>query len=151
MTFKNGNKSLGSATLSGGVAKITTSTIPVGTLTITASYGGDAANAESTSPALKQVVDKVTSATSIVSSVNPSKTGQMVKFTATVTSATTTPTGTLTFMDGTTTLGTKTLAKGTASYSTKTLSVGSHNITAVYDGTADISGSASPIPVQVVN
>jgi uncharacterized repeat protein (TIGR03803 family) len=151
VTFKNGSTSLGSASLSGGVASITTSTLPVGTLTITASYGGDAASAKSTSPALTQVVNQATSTTTIVSSVNPSKVGQKVKFTATVTSPTTTPTGTVTFKDGSTVLGTGTLAKGKASYSTSTLSAGSHNITAVYEATANISGSTSPVLVQTVN
>ena len=151
VTFKNGTKSLGSASLSGGVAKLTTSTLAVGTVTITASYGGDAANAKSTSPALKQVVNKATSTTAIVSSMNPSKVGKKVKFTATVTSPTTTPTGTVTFMDGSTTLGTANLAKGKASYSTSALSAGSHNISSVYAGTADISGSTSPVLVQTVN
>lgn len=149
--FKNGSTSLGSATLSGGVAKITKSTLPSGTLTITASYSGDTVSAKSTSPALTQVVNQATSTTTIVSSVNPSKVGQTVKFTATVTSPTTTPTGTVTFMDGSTELGTGTLAKGKASYSTSTLSAGSHNITAVYGGTANISGSTSPVLVQAVN
>ncbi len=151
VTFKNGSKSLGSASLSGGVAKITTSTLPAGTLSITASYGGDAANAKSTSPALKQVVDTATSTTTIVSSVNPSKVGQTVKFTATVASPTTIPTGTVIFMDGSTELGTGTLAKGKANYSTSTLKAGSHNITAVYEGTANIDGSTSMVLVQTVN
>lgn len=152
VTFKNGSKSLGKATLSGDVAKFTTGALPVGTLSITASYGGDAANSKSTSSALKQVVDIATSKTVIVSSVNPSKTGQTVKFTATVTSATTAPTGTVTFKDGSTTLGTGAIAKATgkANYSTKTLSAGSHNITAVYDGTADVGGSTSTVLVQTV-
>jgi uncharacterized repeat protein (TIGR03803 family) len=151
VTFKNGKKSVGSATLSGGVANLTISTLAVGTSSITASYGGDASHEKSTSPVLKQVVDKTTSATTVVSSVNPSKAGQTVKFTATVTSPTTIPTGSVTFKDGSTTLGTKTLAKGKTSYSTKALSAGSHNITAVYAGTADIDGSTSPILVQTVN
>jgi uncharacterized repeat protein (TIGR03803 family) len=151
VTFKNGSKSLGSATLSGGVAQITTSKLKVGSFTITASYGGDAANAGSTSKPLTQVVNKATSATTVVSSLNPSKVGKKVKFTATVTSATATPTGKVTFKDGSKTLGTGNLAKGKASYSTSTLSAGSHNITAVYAGTADISGSTSPVLVQTVN
>jgi uncharacterized repeat protein (TIGR03803 family) len=151
VTFKNGSKSIGSATLSGGVAKFTTSTLAVGTLTTTASYSGDAANENSTSPAVKQVVDKASSATTVVSSVNPSKTGQKVTFTATVTSPTTTPTGMVTFMDGSTELGTGTLAKGKAKYSTSTLSAGSHHITAAYEGTADVDRSQSPVLVQTVN
>jgi len=151
VTFKNGKTSLGSASLSGGVASLTKSNLYVGTVKITASYGGDAANAVSASPVLKQVVVKAISATTVVSSVNPSKVGQTVKFTATVTSPTTTPTGKVTFMDGSTVLGTGTLAKGKASYSTSTLGHGSHNITAVYAGTANIIGSTSPVLVQTVN
>jgi len=153
VTFKNGSKTIGSATLSDGGAQITTSTLPVGNLAITASYGGDAANKKSTSPMLEQVVNQATSTTAIASSVNPSKAGQTVKFTATVTSPTTKPTGTVTFMDGSTVLGTGTLAKATgkATYSTSSLSTGSHNITAVYEGTADVSGSTSPVLVQTVH
>ncbi|MGB0048040.1 MAG: choice-of-anchor tandem repeat GloVer-containing protein, partial [Terriglobales bacterium] len=150
-TFRNGKKSLGSATLSGGVAKLTTPALPVGDLAIAASYSGDAANKKSTSPPLEQVVNQATSTTSVTSSLNPSKVGQKVTFTATVTSPTTTPTGTVKFMDGATELGTGKLKKGKATYSTSTLSEGSHNITAVYEGTADISGSTSPVLVQTVN
>ncbi len=153
VTFKNGSKSLGSATLSDGVATLTTPAIPVGTSTITAIYGGDAASKTSTSLALTQTVNQATSTTTIASSVNPSKAGQKVKFTATVTSPTTKPTGTVTFMDGSTVLGTGTItvATGTALYNTSTLSSGSHNITAVYEGTANIIGSTSPVLVQSVN
>lgn len=71
--------------------------------------------------------------------------------TARVTLPTTTPTGTVTFMDGSTELGTGTLAKGKASVSTSILSAGSHNITATYAGTANISGSTSSVLVQTVN
>jgi Bacterial Ig-like domain (group 3) len=99
---------------------------------------------------VKQVVKKATSKTTITSSVNPSTAGQAVKFTATVTSPTAKPTGTVTFKDGSTTLGTETLAAGKASYSTSALSAGSHNITAVYAGTTDIGGSTSPKLVQTV-
>ena len=151
VTFKSGSATLGTGTLSGGKVQFTTSTLGVGTLKITAVYGGDAANAGSTSPTLKQVVEQATSSTTVVSSLNPSQSGQKVTFTATVTSPTTTPTGKVTFMDGSTALGTETLASGKASYSTSTLAVGSHNITAVYAGNADVAGSTSPILVQTVN
>ncbi len=151
VTFLNGKNTLGSATLSGGVAQITTSKLGVGTQKITAAYGGDAADIGSTSPILKQVVKKASSTTSVASSLNPSNVGQKVTFTATVTSPTATPTGTVKFMDGSTELGTGTLKKGKATYSTSSLSEGSHNITAVYAGTADITGSTSPVLVQVVN
>jgi hypothetical protein len=151
VTFDNGTKSLGTATLSGGVAAITTSALPVGTLAITASYEGDTTHLKSKSSALTQVVDQATSTTVVVSSLNPSTTGRVVKFTATVTSSTTTPTGTVTFMDGSTVLGTHSLARGEASYSTSTLSAGSHNITVVYAGNADCTASTSAVLVQTVN
>jgi len=57
----------------------------------------------------------------------------------------------VTFKDGSATLATVNIAKGKASHSTSTLSAGSHNITAVYEGTSNIVGSTSPVLVQTVN
>jgi hypothetical protein len=54
--FLDGTVGIGSATLSGGVATLTKSTLAVGTHPITAQYLGDAANAKSTSPVVEQVV-----------------------------------------------------------------------------------------------
>jgi hypothetical protein len=66
-------------------------------------------------------VNKATSTTTVVFGESFQR-GQTVKFTATVTSPTTTPTGTVTFMDGSAVPGTGTLAAGKASYSTSVLS-----------------------------
>src|SRR5206468_4047610 len=86
--------------------------------------------------------------TGVVSSINPSVSGQPVTFTATVkakTSGAGTPTGTVTFRDGPTTLGTGTLnASGHATFVTSTLAVGPHPITASYGGNATFSGRTSP-------
>ncbi|HTR27425.1 MAG TPA: FG-GAP-like repeat-containing protein [Terriglobales bacterium] len=54
--FLDGTKAIGTATLSGGVAKLSKSNLAVGTHPITAQYVGDANNAESTSPVLAQIV-----------------------------------------------------------------------------------------------
>jgi hypothetical protein len=54
--FLDGTTTLGTATLSGGVAKVTKSTLAVGTHPITAQYMGDAVSAKSTSSVLNQVV-----------------------------------------------------------------------------------------------
>ena len=62
-----------------------------------------------------------------------------------------TPTGSVTFKDGTTVLGTKTLSSGKATFTTSTLAVGKHSITAVYGGNADFAGSKSPVLTQTVN
>jgi hypothetical protein len=96
-------------------------------------------------------VNQASTTTTVKSSLNPSLLGQSVTFTATVTSPTTTPAGSVTFLDGTNALGTVTLSGGKASYSTSTLSAGSHSITAVYNGTANIRGSTSSPLVQTVN
>jgi hypothetical protein len=152
LTFKNGATSLGTVTLdSTGTATLTKSNLPAGSLSVIASYNGDSANAKSTSLALAQTVTQASTTTSVTSSKNPSTHGNSVKFTATVASATTTPTGTVTFMDGTTLLATKSLSGGTANFTTSALSTGSHNITAVYAGTTNITGSTSPVLVQTVN
>ena len=73
-------------------------------------------------------------------------------FTATVVNSSPgggTPTGTVTFMDGTTTLGTGTLSTTdgvtTATFTTTALAVGSHSITAVYGGdTDDLTSTSQP-------
>jgi hypothetical protein len=148
--FLNGTTNLGTATLSGGVAVLSTAKLPSGSLTITATYGGDSQSATS-SGTTSQVVNPATTTTTVVSSKNPATAGQSVKFTATVLSPTTTPTGSVTFMDGATILGTVNLGSGKASYTTTTLSSGVHDITAVYGGTANISGSTSTVLVQTVN
>lgn len=152
VTFKNGTKSVGSASLNAsGVATRTKTNLPAGSLSITAVYNGDSETAKSTSSPLAQTVNQATTTTALRSSRNPSTLGQLVKFTATVTSPTTTPTGAVTFMDGSNALGTVNLAGGKASFSTSALSTGSHSITAVYGGTANIIGSVSAVLVQTVN
>ncbi|MHB2009210.1 MAG: beta strand repeat-containing protein, partial [Acidobacteriaceae bacterium] len=56
---------------SGGVATFTTSSLPAGSLNITAVYGGDANNLTSTSPTLWQQVNKATPSISASCSPNP--------------------------------------------------------------------------------
>lgn len=58
--FKDGATNLGSAvTLSGGIATLATSTLSVGTHSITALYSGDTNNAGSTSSAVNEVINAV--------------------------------------------------------------------------------------------
>jgi hypothetical protein len=54
-------------------------------------------------------------------------------------------------MDGSTILGTGTLSGGKATYTTASLSSGSHNVSAIYDGTANLKSSTSGMLVQKVN
>ena len=93
----------------------------------------------------------------LTSSANPSVFGQAVTFTATVTAsarAPARPTGTVTFKDGSTTLGTGTLdAGGVASlHHLARWRVGSHTITAVYNGDAQLTTTSTSPPLsQTVN
>jgi hypothetical protein len=56
VTFLDGSTSLGAAALSGGVAKLTTSSLTMGTHSITAQYAGDSNFHSSTSTVLSEVV-----------------------------------------------------------------------------------------------
>ena len=92
--------------------------------------------------------------TMVKSSANPSTLGQTVAFTATVSpsgSSTQTPTGTVTFLDGTLTLQTVPLTGGTASYSTAALPIGINTITVVYSGDTTYATSTSAPLTQTVN
>ncbi len=146
VTFTDGSATLGTGTLSGGVANFTTALpLKVGTHSIKAVYAGDASFAASTSAVLKQVVNKVETTVGLTSSQNPSIPGQSVTFTATVSSDAGTPTGTVTFASDGTTIGTKTLVGGVAALSTASLAAGPHTITATYNGTAILANSTTSI------
>jgi hypothetical protein len=90
-------------------------------------------------------ISPATTTTALGSSANPSIFGQSVTFTATVSStASGTPTGTVTFSDGSTTLGTETLnGSAQATFTTSSLTVGSHSVRAQYSGDGNFSGSIS--------
>jgi len=127
----------------------TASTTPSGTfpLTITASDGALSYIAYATLVVLPPTT------TSLVSSLNPSNFGQAVSFTATVmATGSKTPTGTVTFNDGSLVLGTSVLdSSGMATYTASSLAVGQHSITAVYGGDANNAGSTSAVLNESVN
>jgi uncharacterized repeat protein (TIGR01451 family) len=92
----------------------------------------------------------LSSQTTLQSSANPSAVGQSVTFTATVTGSGTTPTGTVTFMDGSTTLATVALnSSGSAAYTTSALLAGSQSITASYSGDNNYGASAASLQQSV--
>jgi Bacterial Ig-like domain (group 3)/FG-GAP-like repeat/FG-GAP repeat len=57
VVFKNAGTAIGSASLMGGVATLIKGNLPVGTLSLTATYQGDTNSAKSTSPVRIQVVN----------------------------------------------------------------------------------------------
>jgi len=87
----------------------------------------------------------------LASSVNPVLMKAAVTFTATVSSSSGTPTGSVSFYDGTTLLGSATLAQGVATYTTSTLAAGAHSITAVYAGDSNFSSLTSSAHTETLN
>ncbi len=89
--FFDGATMIGPGTLAAGIGASTTATfstaaLAAGTHAITAEYMGDSESGTSTSTALSQVVNPATTRRQVVtSSINPSKFGQLVTFTDTVT------------------------------------------------------------------
>ena len=154
VTFMDGSTTLGTGTLSGGTATFSISTLAVAAHSITVVYGGDTNFVTSTSGILTQTVNQAATTSSVTSSANPSVYGQAVTFTATVAPVSPgsgTPTGTVTFNDGSTVLGTVTLTNGTASFTTSSLAVGTHSIKVVYAGDTNFKTSTSAVLKQVVN
>ena len=152
VTWTDGATLLGATTVDGtGASSLTTSTLAVGSHSITAAYGGDSGHAPATSGTLVQAVDKITTAISTpVSSANPSTVGQPVTFSVSVTPVGST--GTVTWSDGAATLGTTAVdAAGTSSLSTSALAVGGHAVSAAYSGDANHLPATSGALAQTVS
>jgi len=151
VTFYDGTTTICAGVVldSGGIAGCVTSSLSVGSHSITAAYSGDVDNAPSTSSALTQTVNLAATSTSLASNRNPSTLGQTIIFTATVTGQS--PTGTIAFNDGTTPICTAApMSAGSASCATSALSVGSHSVKAVYSGDANNATSTSAALKQSV-
>ncbi|MGA3209935.1 MAG: Ig-like domain-containing protein [Terriglobales bacterium] len=146
---------LGNVALSSGVATFTHA-FTGGTYSLSAKYDGSTLKSPSTSNTVTQTVNKLSSATAVVSSSNPSIYGQSVTFTATITPAgPPAPTGTVAFSsNGTTITGcsaVKLSASQTAACATTALAFGTGSIKAVYSGDSNYSTSTSTAVSQVVN
>jgi hypothetical protein len=151
VTFKLGSTVLGTATLTGGAATFTTSTLGASTRSVRATYSGDSKLASSTSTAVSQVISRALTTTAIASSQNPSTVGQSVTFTVTVTGQYGgIPTGTITFTDNGAALGTTALSGGTVTLTTSSLSQGKHTIKASYGGDSNFKPISKTLP-QTVN
>ncbi len=150
VTFKDGSTILGTVHVDGsGIATLNISNLSVGSHSITAVYAGDTNFTTSTSSALTQTVNHDATTAAVVSSADPSAFSQPVTFTATVSAnapGSGTPTGTVTFMDGSTNLGSDSLnGSDQATLSISSLALGSHSITVVYGGDSNFAGSTSSV------
>ena len=98
-----------------------------------------------------QVLDVDPTATTLTSSANPATTGTPIVFSIAVASAGTTPTGTVTLLDGTSIVGTAPLQEGgVATLTISTLAHGSHALTASYAGDSENATSVSAVLTEVV-
>lgn len=96
-------------------------------------------------------IGQSTTSTTLTTSPNPSKLGQSVTLTALVIPTDSgSPSGTVTFFDGTTSLGSSVVNLGTAQLVKSTLLGGSHSLTASYSGDAVFLPSASSVVNEVV-
>jgi hypothetical protein len=123
-----------------------------GNYSMTALYNGSLKDRLSVSaPPIGVIVNPDPTTTVLTASANPSPWKDTVTFTATVSSPIITPTGYVSFYDGTTLLATEILLPGgVANYSTMALSIGSHNITADFVANADFNASTSNL-VEVIS
>ncbi|HVZ50565.1 MAG TPA: Ig-like domain repeat protein [Pseudolabrys sp.] len=149
--FGDGNS--GNVTLSAGSATATHAYTASGNYTVQATYNGDTNYSTSVSSTAMQAVGAASTTTMLSSSANPSVFATSVTFTATVAVSAPgagSPTGSITFKDGSTKLGTVTVSGGRASFSTASLSAGSHTINASYSGDSSFAASnASPLSQRV--
>jgi hypothetical protein len=152
VSFTDGTTPIGSSVLNAtGVATLTLSTLSPGPHSIVANYAGDGkAAASSSTPLALSVEQKATLALS--SNANPAQTLSPVIFTVAITnSGVTTPTGVVTFTDGTTLLGTGTVdTTGHATLSVPSLSAGTHSVVASYAGDAYDFAGVSPALAEIV-
>ncbi|NYF88766.1 MBG domain-containing protein [Tunturiibacter empetritectus] len=96
-------------------------------------------------------VSPISTLTTVTSSGSPAPAGTNITFTATVTSATSAPTGTVNFTDGANLLGTGTInSSGVATFSTSSLIAGSHTIIATFLANTNFVTSSATL-TQVIN
>jgi serine protease len=138
-------------------AQCATASLPAGSRSIVATYGGDAGNNGSASvPLVQSVVASSATTTTLASSENPSVAGSPVTFTASV--AGNAPTGSVAFSDGGSAIPGCAAVALAGSGSTRTasctaggLAAGNHAIVATYGGDGANAGSASSPFAQSVN
>jgi hypothetical protein len=133
-------------TLSGGLAMLTGVALSTaGSHTITASYGGVSSSflSSSNSTTVAVTAGKAVPRLTLASSAAVALLKSTVTFTATVSSSSGTPTGSVTFFDGATSLGSGPLAEGATTFTTSSLAAGVHSITSQYAGDANFTALTS--------
>jgi hypothetical protein len=165
VTFLNGDLSLGTGVLSGGVAKLTTG-LPAGTDAITAVYGGDEYFGVSISAPKTVTVTKEKMALTLSAGLTTISVGTSLTLTATLKAATpaaypnfstSVPQESVWFYSGTVLLGSAIIppstvaGQATISISTTALPLGVNKVTAVYTGDGTFQAVTSAAQTITVN
>ena len=147
-----GTATVGNAALnSAGTAVVNLPSLGVGQHVLSAVYGGDANQVGSTSPPVTVVLRQGLPTLSIASSSNPAAAGASIVFTATLSGAALSPTGTVTWQDGAVVLGTSQVSGSSqSSFVTSALSVGDHTVKAVYSGDVNNNAATSAGVIEAV-
>ena len=141
------------ATLAGGspVAVTSGTVLNAGTYVLTVTFTPtDSTTYKSTTATLSLTVAQAAPAVALASSGTTVLATNPVTFTATVSASAGTPTGSVSFLDGTTSLGSVALKAGVAAFSTSSLAVGAHTITAHYAGDTNFSAITSTAVTETV-
>ena len=118
---------------------------------VLASYPGDDSRAASQSSTVAMTGTLLATTTTLTPSANPVVSGQPVTFTAAVTATTGTPTGAVSFYNGSVLLATSALnISSQAAFSTSSLPPGTDAITALYGGDKRDASSASAVLSEIV-
>jgi hypothetical protein len=130
----------GPATVSGS----TLTTTGIGTVVVAANQPGNTNYLAAPVVTYTITVNKGFPAIVVAGSPNPVFLKTSVTLTATVSSSAATPTGSITFSDGSTVLGSAPLGSGLASITLSTLPLGANPITAAYSGDGSYNAATSP-------
>jgi ELWxxDGT repeat protein len=146
VTFYDGIRAIGPATLQNGVAKLTTATVAsIGVHKMTAVYGGSGQFAPTTSAATYLTVRADATTTTLLPPAGGTGTVSLSATVALSGPGMGSPTGKMTFFDGGTALGTANVAGGQATLQLPKPPAGTHYLRAVFTGTGVYAGSSSAV------
>ncbi|HEY4355009.1 MAG TPA: MBG domain-containing protein [Acidobacteriaceae bacterium] len=139
-------------TFSATAATTATAASPVGAYVITPVLSGPNLGAYTvTSVNGTLTVTSALSTVQLTSTPSTAYVGDTVTFTAVVSGAAGTPTGTVEFFNGSASLGVKTLSAGRATYATSSLAAGTYTLSAVYSGDPYFAAATSANLLQTIS
>jgi sugar lactone lactonase YvrE len=149
ITFSADGASIGTASLDAtGSATLSNSSLAPGTHSITASYAGDTNDSPSTSPAISLLVNLIPTATALGATSSGGSSSQVSLVATVIGSSGPTPTGSVTFSNGSTVIGTATLDSSGVATLDPNLATGSYSIVAAYGGDS-LHAASTSLPANV--